>query len=969
MIRIGPGTCRNRSDLLFRAALCAFALVVPGNAASLSPEDLQFFESKVRPVLVERCYECHSAESEKIKGGLRVDSREALLAGGDSGPAMVPGKPGESRIIQAIRYEDEDLQMPPKEKLKAEEIAALEKWVALGAPDPRNSTAQTVVEETELWSTQPLRSPAPPKLDGWGKSGIDGFILARLKEQKLSPAPPADKRTLIRRATYDLTGLPPTPREVEAFLADESEEAFARVVDRLLDSPHFGERWGRHWLDLARYAESTGLDFNNLYNHAWRYRDYVVKAFNQDKPYDEFIREQIAGDLLPAKDQAERHEKWIATGFLMLGPKNFIEQNRDKLLMDVADEQIDVTSRAFLGLTVSCARCHDHKFDPIPTRDYYAMAGIFRSTYTITQARIPNQPGGEQPWSERPLGTPEETAAAEDYNRKLRKLQEELQLARRMRQELPGGIDSKLLDGIVLDNTDAEVIGDWARSNYSTNFVDKDYLHDGNERSGKGKKIVRFRPEIPREGFYEIRLAYTARYNRATNVPVRVQAKLQRTVHLNQTVPPRHDKAFEVLGVFELTPGTNSVIEVLTEGTKGFVVVDAIQLLPKDVELAAMLKKMPPPEGSDEARMMSMTPMAPLELEYAMADLRAEAPPPLPMAMAVDEGPVQNVRVNIRGDVERLGAEVPRGFLSAVEVEAPPPAKDSSGRLELAEWIADAENPLTPRVMVNRVWLHLFGEGIVPTPDNFGLAGQPPSHPELLDYLASEFVQEGWSVKTLIREIMLSSAYQMSSAESELAAKADPDNRLLSRMNRKRLEAEAIRDTMLALNGTLDRSVGGNDETETRPTGPLGGPNASATLDSRRRSIYLRLLRGNVPDFLQVLDFPDPHVLVAKRHVTTAPTQALLFMNSPYVLEQARLWTEHLLSQTEKSDAELVDVAYRSAFARPCSEQERQVALRFLAEYNATLAQVEPDGAARRAKTWEGFCQAIFQSTEFRFID
>ena len=859
--------------------------------------------------------------------------------------------------------------MPPKERLKPEEIAALEKWIAMGAPDPRTSTVAKTQSEVELWSTQPLQAEVPPKEKAWGTSAIDAFILAKLEEHELSPSPPADKRTLLRRATYDLTGLPPTPEEVEAFLADNSAEAFTKVVERLLDSPHFGERWGRHWLDLARYAESNGLDLNNLYNHAWRYRDYVINAFNEDKPYNEFIKEQIAGDLLAAKDQGDKHENWIATGFLMLGPKNFIQPDREKLLMDVADEQIDVTTRTFLGLTVSCARCHDHKFDPIPTKDYYALAGIFRSTYTITEARMANQPGGQQPWSERPLGTPEQTAVMEEYNRKLNKLQEELQLARRMRQELPGGIDSKLLDGIVIDNAEAEVIGDWARSTYSTNFVDKDYLHDGKERAGKGKKIVRFRPEVPKAGFFEIRLAYTPRWDRATNVPVRVQSKSERTVYLDQTVPPPHDKAFESLGVFELEQGTNTLIEVLTEGTKGYVVVDAIQLLPRDVELAAMLKKAPPPENSDVARMMSMTRTSPLDVEYAMADLRAEAPPPLPMAMAVDEGPVRNVRVNIRGDVERLGEEVPRGFLSAVEVDAPAPAKDSSGRLELAEWIADAENPLTPRVMVNRVWLHLFGEGIVPTPDNFGLAGQPPSHPELLDYLASEFVQEGWSVKTLIREIMLSSTYQMSSTESELAARVDPDNRFLSRMNRKRLEAEAIRDTMLALNGTLDRTVGGDSEGTGSPAGPLGMPNASATLESKRRSIYLRLLRGNVPDFLQVLDFPDPHVLVAKRHVTTAPTQALLFMNSPYVLEQARLWSEHLLGQTDKSDAELVEVAYRSAFARPCSEQERQVALKFLANYNATLAQIEPDGAARREKTWQGFCQAMIQSTEFRFID
>lgn len=956
----------NRALKRMAAGLWLCFALAPAALGDPAPEALELFNTKVLPILKQRCYECHSAEADKIKGGLRVDTRQALMKGGDSGSALVPGEPEASRIIQAVRYLDEDLQMPPKEKLPEAEIAILEEWVRMGAPDPRSEPIEPAPEEPALWSTQPLMEPTVPKVEngGWVKDPLDAFVLAKLEANGLTPAPPAGKAALIRRAYFDVTGLPPTRNEVEAFLADASADAFAKVVDRLLDSPHFGERWGRHWLDLARYAESNGLDFNNLFENAWRYRDYVINAYNSDKPYDQFILEQIAGDLMPSENQEDLHENWIATGFLLLGPKNFIEPNREKLIMDVVDEQIDVTSRAFLGLTVSCARCHDHKFDPIPTRDYYAIAGIFRSTFTLTENRAPGPNG--VPWSRRPLGTPEQAAKLEAYNEKLNELQRDLQLARQMRQTLPGGIDSALLDGIVLDNSAAEVIGSWARSNYSTNFVDKDYLHDGNERSGKGKKMVRFRPEIPQDGFYEIRLAYTPRFNRATNVPVRVSGKSERTIYLNQTVPPKYDEAFESLGVFDLAAGTNTVVEILTEGTKGFVVVDALQLLPKDVRLAARLKKMPPPAESDQARMMMMAPSAPLDLEYAMQDLRASAPPPMPMAMAVKEGEVRNARIRIRGEVDRLGAEVPRGFLSAVEIPAEPPSPEQSGRLELAHWIASPDNPLTSRVEVNRIWLHLLGKGLVGTPDNFGFSGEPPSHPELLDYLASEFVREGWSRKRLIRRILLSATYRMSTRGSALARGADPDNNLLWRMNPKRLEPEPLRDAMLAINGSLDRTVGGNEAADSPVTNP---PRSADPLQSNRRSVYVRILRNNLPDFFRVLDFPDPHALSAKRYVTTAPTQALLFMNSPYVIEQARRWAERLLEQTGKSDGERVEAAYWAAFARPCAAAERERALAFLREYDAALALIEPDAGARREKAWQGFCHAILQSTEFRFLD
>jgi hypothetical protein len=956
-----------------RAASIFLALCVVAAAPVRAADDFSFFREKVEPVLKAHCYKCHSAEAEKIKGGLLLDSKEEMERGGETGTALIPGDPDNSKIIIAVRHKDPDLQMPPKEKISDAQIAILEQWVKMGAPDPRVSSAPAYKAPKELWSAKPIRVAAVPsvKNSAWVRDPIDAFVLAELEKGGLTPAKPADQRTLIRRASFDLLGLPPSPKVLETF-AKKGEGTFEQFLDDSLKSPHFGERWGRHWLDLARYADSNGLDQNQLFDNAWRYRDWVVEAFNDDKPYDEFIREQIAGDLLPALDDKDRHQKWIATGFLMLGPKNFFEPNREKLLMDVADEQIDVTSRAFLGLTVSCARCHDHKFDPIPTRDYYALAGIFRSTQTL--AGDPRQAGiNGSPFSERALGSAEQIAAVEKFEAELGKLQAKRDTARRLARELPGGIDSKELNGIVLDNLQAEVIGSWSLSNYSTNFVDKNYLHDGNERRGKGKKLVRFRPEIPQDGLYEIRLAYTARPNRATNVPVRVQAKgPERTVYLNQQVLPPHDKAFEILGTFTLEKGTNNVVEVLTEGTKGFVVVDAIQFLPQDVQLAGMLIKKRSSEVAENKMLMDGVSGAQvMELEYKVMELASKPPEGLtnglPRALAVKEAEVRNVKVHIRGDPERLGEEVPRGFLSVIEhVESGKLSTESSGRLDLANWIADPRNPLTARVAVNRIWLHLFGRGLVNTPDNFGSMGETPSHPELLDYLASEFMREGWSTKKMIRRIMLTSAYQLSTAHDAKAHSVDPENHFLWRMNRKRLDAESLRDAILAINGALDKTIGGNT---LNAAGNGAPPQAQPFEDLTRRSIYLPVLRGNVNELFQVFDFPDPYTLAAKRYVTTAPTQALFLMNSPFVAQHSRRWAEKLLENSGKSNVDLINDAYLAAYARLATSNERDRSTDFLTTFDRALVQIEPDAATRRKKSLQAFCQGLFQSTEFRFLN
>ena len=959
-----------------RTFVWALALCTAPLSITWAADDFSLFREKIEPLLEKHCYECHSAKAEKIKGGLWLDSKEGILKGGDTGTALVPGDPDNSKIIIAVRHNDPDLQMPPKKKISDEEIATLEQWVKAGAPDPRVSPAPAYKPQQELWSTQPIQSPPVPPVKNpeWVRDPMDAFVLATLESKGLSPVARADDRTLIRRASFDLLGLPPEPEKVERLLAEGSATAYARFVEEALKSPHFGERWGRHWLDLARYADSNGPD-NTRFENAWRYRDWVINAFNTDKPYDEFIREQLAGDLLPATSDEDRHQKWIATGFLMIGPKNFFEPNREKLLMDIADEQIDVTSRAFLGLTVSCARCHDHKFDPIPTRDYYALAGIFKSTQTLaSDAR--RAPDGSR-LSQRGLGTAEQIAAFEKFQAELQKLQARRNTARRLAQELPGGIDSKELDGIVLDNLQAEVVGNWKLSKYSTNFVDQNYLHDGNDRRGKGEKLVRFRPDIPRDGAYEIRLAYTARYDRASNVPVRVQAPngSMRTVHLNQQVLPPFDKAFETLGIFMLEKGTNNTIEVLTEGTKGFVVVDAVQFLPQDVQLAASLMKKrstPEPEESMMTMMDGVSAAELAELEYKIMEFEAQPPPEiadgLPRALAVRDLTPVNAKIHVRGDPERLGDEVPRGFLSVVEhVETGKLGTDSSGRLELANWIASEQNPLTARVAVNRIWLHLFGRGLVNTPDNFGSLGERPTHPELLDYLAAEFMREGWSTRRMIRRIMLSSTYQLSTALDEKAHAIDPENWLHSRMNRKRLDAESLRDAILAVNSTLDRTAGGDTLNAAAPNGPPGAPQEFK--DLKRRSLYLPVLRGSVNELFQFFDFPDPSALAAKRYVTTAPTQALYLMNSEFISENSRAWAEMLLANSGKSDAELINDAYALAYNRPCSIDEQKRALEFLKNFERGLVQVEADAAARKKRAVQAFCQALIESTEFRFLN
>jgi hypothetical protein len=776
-----------------------------------TPEQIAFFERSIRPVLVKECYTCHATTAEKIKGNFTLDTRDGIRKGGNTGPAIVPGDVNKSLLLQAIRQVNEELKMPPKKKLADAVIADFEKWIAMGAPDPRDGSGRVAKYEIDIdngrkfWSFQPPRQVPPPAVKDvtWPKTDIDRFLLAELEANGLHPVADADPRTLLRRMSLDLIGLPPTPEEVEAFVmeyASSPKTALQATVDRLLATPHFGERWGRHWLDVARYAESSGRSINFAYPHAWRYRDYVIDAFNKDKPYDQFIREQLAGDLLPANDDKEKAEFLVATGFLAIGPKTHDERNRRQFMVDVADEQIDVTFQAFQGLTVACARCHDHKFDPIPQKDYYAVAGIFRSTETC-------------------YGT-------------IR---------------------------VFLNNHPSPMV------------------------------------DLPKSAGVTIPLEPLTAERRAT-----IEKQIQDT-----------------RGQMTQVTGQNAFLQRIFMQSRVSTLQSQLALYEADgtpKPLAA---------GVREARMISDSPLY------------------------------------IRGELSQPGETVKRGFPQVLTTK-PAAISSGSGRRELADWIASTDNPLTARVMANRVWLHLIGRGLVPTPDNFGASGQAVSHPALLDYLAYTFADNGWSVKKLIRSIVLSRAYQMSSQFDEKNFELDPDNVLVWRMPKRRLEVEALRDTMLALAGRLDLTApkgstvarGGEGNAGFRGR---GGPGGDPIATDTHRTVYLSIVRDGLPEMLTLFDFPDPSLIIGERATTTVPAQSLYLMNNPFVIRQAEAMADNLLASSD-DDAGLVTQAYHLCYARPPSTEELQKAQQFIADYGRSHS---------RRSTWTALCQALFASAEF----
>ncbi len=799
----------------------------------IAADQLAFFEKKIRPVLIAHCYQCHSRDSKSLKGGLALDTLEGIRAGGDSGHAVVPGDVEGSVLMEAIRYES--MEMPPKQQLSKAVIADFQKWIEMGAPDPRKGSS-LIKREIDFhdakkhWSFQPVTKIKPPRVanKAWPKSSVDQFILAQLESKGLKPVGDASRQVLVRRLYYDLIGLPPSADQLQAALQDESPEAIENLVDRLLDSPQFGERWGRHWLDVVRYAESNGRERNIVYPTAWRYRDYVIDAFNKDTPFNRFIQEQLAGDLLPEAGDNEA----VATGFLAIGPKLLNEGNREAFVMDLVDDQIDVTTRAFMGLTVSCARCHDHKFDPIPTAEYYSMAGIFRSTSTLYGTK--KQQGNRQGSSLVALEIPQsENSAVAKQRKQTEALKSELRKVQ--------------------------------------------------------KSISKFQAETK------------AMANRK-----------------------KKDKKYR----------------------------------PDAKQATALRKSLGEAKKKASSLQRKIKSLAENDIEF--------------MAMGVREGKVADSPIYVRGEVTGRKGTAMRGFLTILEsdLEQRFIENGQSGRKELADWIIAPENPMTARVAVNRVWHHLFGNGIVRTVDNFGATGETPTHPELLDFLAVGFQEQGWSIKRLIRGLVLSRTYQLAADHSRVNYEVDPDNFLLWRHKSQRVDAEALRDAMLLASGDLDlRPATGSPISKLR--GEFGRGNSVAVVReaTKHRSVYLPIVRNAVPDVLKLFDFAEPSILVGERPVTTVPTQALYFLNSKIVTSQCDRLAQRLLADDSIGDGERVNLAYQSVLSRNATNPEVERARKYIKNLASEFSGTTDDVEKRQQIAWSGFCQILFGSAEFRYVD
>jgi cytochrome c553 len=829
-----------------RAAI--YCAMIATSARADTDAATAFFESRIRPAFVEHCFKCHSAQSKAPKGGLRLDSREALLRGGTNGPAIVPGNPQDSLLMKALSHDGDVAEMPPAGKLPDQVLADFRRWIAMGAPDPRKESLDAtaaaggkVVRGGDGWA---FRSPqyrsAPSVRDtSWARDELDRFILAKLEAKELRPALDADRYTWLRRVTLDLVGLPPSLEQILAFVKDPSPQARECVVDQLLASPAFGERWARHWLDLTGYADQIGTANDIFAEHAWRYRDYVIGAFNADKPFDRFIREQLAGDLLPCDSTPERAKNLIATGFLVLGDLTVVEADKAKLRVDVIDQQVDKVGKAFLGMTVACARCHDHKFDPISQRDYYAVAGIFSSTESVCRAEW-------GVWSWPTITKLPETPA---------------------------------------------------------------------EQAGRMTKLEHHRQAIG---------ALTGEQERAAHRIGEISALLQ------GEEKRRGDSGIE--------PAARQALEK---------------------------------ERRDlEARRSALA----RQIEHAQFFAPAE-----PVAFAVHDspGPV-GMRITIRGNAHALGDLVPRGFVRAISQNRPAPTipSNESGRRQLADWIASVDNPLTARVAVNRIWQKLFGEGIVRSVDYFGSRGDTPSHPELLDNLALRFVKDGWSQKRLIRRLVLSRAYGMSSEHDSRSDAVDPDNRLLWRMNRRRLDAESLRDAILALAGTLTTGGGGPglplefpENTGGLGKGDVNPPNFRLARFRPEqefvRTVYLPIIRSGPQagpaELRNVFDFTQPGEFAGQRNVTTVPTQALFLMNGRFLKQRAR----ELARRTTAVSGEMarLEALWLSVLNRPITAAERADSAAFLAEIRRLGSADAPP--SRELHAWTELCHALLASNEF----
>jgi hypothetical protein len=1255
-----------------RVALATILLAVsiPVSGADketpFSAADLEFFEKNVRPVLVEHCYECHSAKGDEIEGGLRLDYREGHLKGGDTGAAIVPGKPEASRLVKAVSYADVDLQMPPEGKLPAAKIAALTEWVKRGAPWPQEAVVRTgdaptfdlAKRKAEHWCWQPIRNPKLPETKNpfWTTQPLDSFVLAKLEEAGIDPAKTADRRTLIRRAHLDLTGLPPSPEEVEAFVSDRSEQAFEKVVDGLLASPHFGERWARHWMDLVRYAESHGHEFDYPIHHAWKYRDYLIRALNADVPYDQFIREHVAGDLIakPRRNPAEGfNESVIGTGFWWLGEATHAPVDVRGDEAGRIDNQIDVMTKSFLGLTVACARCHDHKFDAISTNDYYALSGFLQSSRkelalldrqgTIAESvaviaklrteaeailakSIQTSLSAEefskyllaareviygQPKKGEAAGREQAAVLFEDFEKDSYEgwtvegtafgtspqrrettpgYQGDIQAngdrwvnshnARGGKTDVKGGDDhlgrmtsrefkiqhrhitflvgggahkdrtcvNLKIDGKVvrtqtgfssnqmrpaefdveefLGRTGQIEIVDQQKGGWGNIGVDHIVFQDGPKKSKRSVEAVAKEMDLNAKQLARWVAALTSEESKQPSHPMylwthlapsavdgkvvaaqreRVQREQDRSAKLDETHPVIGDFEDDLAGwftdgdAFDSAPttatswdwqadgaalakpglarsngsarklhgvlrsptftldhraiflrmrgegvkvrlildgyymyefngllfrgfqadvkdgskfqwyqlggdvgrylGHTAYIEIIDRGD-GWAEVDEVRLSSTGAPpvlahpLAETLLKTDSLSSredlataygaawqTDEGRTALASWLSSNELtrpstgdEKKLAGLLgqvkklADAMPAPDPVLALTEGTSEDEHVFIRGSHKTPGELAPRHLLSAID-EAQPPITSGSGRLELAGRIASAKNPLTTRVVTNRVWHHLFGRGIVGSTDNFGVLGQRPTHPELLDHLATQFVKDGWSIKKLIKYVMLSSTYRMSSAPVVAAEETDPENLLLHRQNIRRLQGEVIRDAILTVSGRIDRKQFG-------PSVPVfltsfmngrGRPGSGPLDGAGRRSVYVSVRRNFLSPMMLAFDMPIPFNPVGRRNVSNVPSQALILMNDPFVIEQSKVWARSLVKDKAASVEDRVLSMYLTAFSKPPTQSQTDFALEFL-EQQAREYGTSPNGLMTDERTWADFAHVLINTKPFIYL-
>jgi hypothetical protein len=1108
-----------------------FAAVCP-RASAADPAGVEFFEKKIRPVLVRHCYPCHSAGANKHKGGLLLDTRAGLLKGGDSGPALLPGKPADSRLVRAVRYDDEALKMPPKGRLPDAVIADLERWIKIGAPDPReapprpagSSWDEVLRDRRGWWSLQPVGRPEVPAVRerSWSDDPVDRFVLARLEQAGLGPAAPADGRTLIRRVSLVLTGLPPSPAEVAAFVEDRSPQAYEKLVDRLLASPHFGERWARHWMDVVRFGETHGNEWNYEVHHAWRYRDYLIRAFNDDVPFDQLIREHVAGDLLerPRWNRAEGvNESVQGTAFWRFG-----EVNHDDCIefrpigFDLADNALDTFTKAFQGLTVACARCHDHKLDAVSMKDYYALLGVLRSSRWVSHTidapdvnesvrrrlrQIKGQVRGElsAAWVR-------EAARVGDYLRAAQAARDRRPGAAALAQGLDAERLGRCVTALAAEKVPMEdLLYPWQQMHPAGSANSLDFATSWHKLADDWTHEVRARAEFNARSFVPLAdfrggslgdwqaagqgLAggpsapgdfavacdgdavvsavlpagcFTHTLSEKLNGTLRSPPLRQGHTHVSLQALGRHTAAARLVTnncqlnyknyrvfkspepswvTFDL-PSDADLLRVYAElMTKfdnpkfpdqlGRLGGDDVNMQVRWEEAAADPRSFfgvtravlhdgpetprdecthlrglfsgPPPHseadlaghyarvvtaavrawaeghpGDEDVRWidgllrrgllgntMRLTPrLEALVREYRDVERQLRLPRVVPGLADCGRGFDQ--RVLMRGDCHNPGEVVPRRYVEVLSRPGQEFATKGSGRRELAERIADPANPLTARVFVNRAWHHVFGAGLVRTTDDFGHVGDLPSHPELLDHLAGRFVAEGWSIKRLIRELVLTHIFRMSNIVSEAGRLKDPSNRLLHHYPARRMEAEAVRDSILAASGRLDRTPFGpsvqpyrekpNPDRRLFP-GPLDG--------GGRRSVYIKANLMEAPHFLGAFNFPGGKVAQGRRDVTNVPAQALALLNDPFVLQQADVWARRLVARPAPSVAARIEEMFAAALGRPPSAEERERFEQAVTEF-ADLHGVPAADIMHNPAPWKDVAHTLFNLTEFAYI-